>query len=125
MKTTILKLRLFDRLTIPVMLPREGKYETGIVCKDIRKKLALSQAEIKEVKLESLPNGKDGFDLKWDPKKDRGKEFAFTELELFMVRANLKKLNDEEKLPTDPRWLDLYDRIMNSDGEGGKRKGKA
>lgn len=106
----IVSCTVFDRIKLPDILPQQAKFEVGIVIRDIRKKLALTQDEITELEITSLENGR----ITWNAKRDTGKGFSFTELEMTVIRGNLKKLDGEEKLPTDDRFLDMYTKFTEA-----------
>lgn len=117
-KGTMFRLKIYDRLMMPRFLPKEGKYEIGVVCREIRKRIRITGEELKAVGFVTDDFG----NADWDPKKDRGKAFPFTDLELIVIRKNLKRLDTEEKLPTDPRAIALYDLFMNSEGKAKKQR---
>lgn len=54
MKHLKIPLSIFDRLTIPELLPREAKYETGVAARDIRQKIEVGQEEAKKINLRTL-----------------------------------------------------------------------
>ena len=117
MKATVFTLHLFERINLPGCFPEQANYERGIVIRDLRKKLELTQEEIGEVELKSFPLPDGQTSLRWNQKKDTGKEIAFTQLEFDVVRFGLQHMNKAEKLPTDPRWLDMYSMFMDAKEE--------
>ncbi|HET6453478.1 MAG TPA: hypothetical protein VFI02_03660 [Armatimonadota bacterium] len=66
---TTKKLGVRDRLVIPNMLPGQGGIVTQRVCKDIRKKVQLTQEEMTLVNMRDihLPNGQST--VQWDTHK--------------------------------------------------------
>ena len=112
MKTTAMKLTVYERLTIPGILPAKGNYEAGIKIRDIREKCELTQDELKRINFRTvqLPNG--NVNAQWDEKKVRVKEVLFTELELLLIQNHLKELDKKEELPVgDRQFMRLYERF--------------
>lgn len=117
MKSYTIPFNIFDRvIAIGRVLPAEASYETGIVVRDLRKKITLTQEEIAKVNFETHPDPRDPqrANFTWNVQRDKPKPFQITELELGVLQRNLSKLEKEEKLGTDDRWLDFYNRIMNA-----------
>lgn len=115
MKTIRLKLSIFERISIPTILPQRAKYEVGVVCRDLAKRFTLDQAEIVRLNFRSAENPDGSVRMNWDVKKDKGKEFDITELELEIIKSNLERMNKEEQLPTSEGWLALYERFKKTE----------
>lgn len=111
MKKTI-TLTIFERLQLPNILPTQAKYEIGVVCKNLRKRLALTAEDKKRVNYreQRAPNG-DVLAI-WNEKKDKGMPIALSGVELFVIQSSLDLLNKNEKLPTDERWLLLFEKFQ-------------
>jgi hypothetical protein len=106
-----MKLGIYDRLLLPQILPERASIEIGIVCADIRKKIILTQEEIKKITLRTDPvNG----GLSWDLKKEKPLQVQFTDMELEVITGAFKTKSDAKDLPTDERMIDLY-RKVNSE----------
>lgn len=97
-----MKLSLKDRITLPQLFPKEGKFETLIIISDINKKILLTQEEIEKYEIVSEENS-----VRWN-KEGINAEFDinFTESEKNTIGNILKKLSEDEKLPVD--FLDMY-----------------
>ena len=101
---------VYDRVKIPDVLPRQAKFEVGIVVRDIRKKLQFTQDELEQLNIQEKEGGR----IVWNVKTDTGKAFQFTELEMTIIRGNLKTLDGKEELPTDDRFLDMYEKFIEA-----------
>lgn len=88
-----IELTIAERLTLHDILPKAGNYNTLIICSDIKKKIEISQNEMKLINL-SFTNDA----INWDPKKAKSLNVQFTEMESNEIKICLKKLNDENKL---------------------------
>jgi hypothetical protein len=121
MKTYKLQFCTFDRVSIPNILPQIGKYETGIVIRDLIGKLQLSQIEIVQLKFKQEPGGGPGqVFTTWDATKDRSRGFILTELEFNLIKKSLADLNAQEKLQMQPLWLTLYEKFQDAKPEDNK-----
>jgi hypothetical protein len=98
------RLKLMERIMLPGILPEKASFEMGIVCQDIRKKIGITQDEVKRTGLKSLPGG----GMQWDAAKDRAVEIEFTEMECELIKGSLEKASKANELPTDPAILELY-----------------
>jgi len=107
-KDKTLKLGIFERLSLPQVLPDKASLEKAIICGDIRDKIKIKQADIQRVKLQTLPNGS----MQWDETKDKKIIVAFTDLELEVIISGFKKMGEEEKFPTDFNFIKMY-RMFN------------
>lgn len=110
METTVknYELSLLDKLIFPSILKKEGSFEDMIIVKDIKKKINITQDEVKEYNLQSLNTGGIIFNEKGSEAKF---EIEFTELETKMIKEGLKKLEEDKKLTED--HLDLYKKFIN------------
>ncbi len=91
-----MKLGIKDRIILPTILPKEGNFTTLVVKADLLDKIKITQEEIKEFEIESQADS-----IKWNPEKDKKKEFELTELEINLVKDCLKKLDETGKLNDD------------------------
>lgn len=93
-------LTLSDRIHLPSILKTEGNYSYLIIRKDIIKKLAISQEEVKKYEIKEIEEGFQKGWLSWNEKGASSKfSYDFTELEKNEIKLALQKLDKEEKLP--------------------------
>lgn len=88
-----IKLSIKDRLTMNLLLPKEGNIICMTVAKDVTDKVKLSQVEIKNVDLKVVEDN-----FKWNAKKDKGKVVLFTTAELEILRLQITKLDEQNKI---------------------------
>lgn len=115
MKTTVMKLTVYERLTIPSLLPEKGNYETGIKIRDIRQKCELSQEELAVINFQTIPSTEGGFRATWNEGKAAIKEITFTELELLLIRTRLREMDKKEELPCDVQFIKLYEQFTKEE----------
>jgi len=113
MKHCQLSLTVFDRISIPSILPEIGKYEVGVVVKDIKDKIRLTQEEITLIGLKSSVVNADMTNIQWDQTKAPIKTFDLTQLEFELIQGSLRDLSEKEKLRTEMPWLALYEKFIN------------
>ena len=100
-------LSIGDRLNIINSLPEKGTFEEGIISKDLRQKLSITQDEILKTELKSADER-----LFWNAQKDEGLEVDFKPLEAsFLIKA-FKHLNDTSNLPLHDSFIHLYETIL-------------
>ena len=120
MKAKTIHLTLWERIKLPEILPGQAKHETGRLCVQIRRKLALKKEDDKKYKI-VYANGPDGQYIKSHNIRKTEAVF-FTATEMFIVVENFRRINDGGKLPTEERWLLLYDKFVGKEkrqGSGG------
>lgn len=101
-----MKLNLPKRISLLSYLPKEGKFETLIVIKDIKNKIEITQDEITEYEIKSVENS-----IFWNDAGATSEiEVAFTELEKLEISKTLKKLSEEEKLRMED--VELYEMFV-------------
>lgn len=89
-----MKMNLQQRIALLGYLPREGKFETLVVLKDIQKKIEITQDEIAKYEIKSSENS-----ISWNEEGTKSElETEFTELEKSEIKKALKKASDEERL---------------------------
>lgn len=92
-----MKLTLKDRIILPNIFPKEGKFETLIIIADIQKKITITQEEIEKYEISS-----EGSSIKWNEKGVKAEfEIDISESEKNALGDILKKLSDESKLSVD------------------------
>ena len=88
-------MKILERILLWTILPVEANFEDLICIEDIRKKINVTQEEIKKHKIRT---NEKTWNIQWDDKKDKWKKVDFTESETRIIKESLKKLNDEKKL---------------------------
>lgn len=99
-----MKLKIADRYSILRVLPfRDTNYDTLLIAKGVRENVELTKEEKKEYKVVDFPDGRVQWDLKFD---DEEKDFELSEPEANLIKTELKKKNDENKL--DSSLFEIY-----------------
>ncbi len=106
---TVFKLTVYDRLTIPAYLPQEASFKESIIIRDLKLKLQITQKEIEKFDI----NGGPGGTITWNTEKDKGIPVDLTELEIGTIRDSFKVLDEKKKVPTDPRFIELYQKFVD------------
>ena len=102
------ELNLLNRIVLPSILKNEGKFEEMIVVKDIKKKISITQEEVKNFEIFTTKEGNMGWNEEGSKKIF---EYEFTELEEKAIKEGLNKLNNESKLTED--HIELYKLFIN------------
>ena len=104
-----MELSIKDRLYIPALLPKEGNFRDFNTKKDIKNKVAISDAEREEIKLR---NNEETGRIEWDTEKESPLFVDFSQQELEYLKAACEKLSDQS-LPDD-MWTSvekIYDAL--------------
>src|SRR3990167_3828113 len=88
-----MKLTISDKILLPTIFPAEAKYEALICIRDIKKKMEITQEDVKEFNIQTLENGS----VSWKV-SDKTFDYKFTEMEKQTILNSLKKLDEQEKL---------------------------
>ena len=107
-----LKLKVYDRVSIPALFPERSTYDQGIILNDLRKKLMLTQEEVEEKKVIEREDGR----LQWNVEKDAEVVIDLTKAEFKALVKAFKKASDGGNLPNSKRMLELYELVV-LDGE--------
>ena len=98
-----MKLNLQQRISLLGYLPKEWKFETLVILKDIIKKIEITQDEIAKYEIKS-----EGNNILWNVEGVKSElELEFTELETSEIKKALKKASDDERLRMED--LPLYE----------------
>lgn len=101
------KLSIYDRISLPSILPDKATIEKAIICNSIREKIQLSTPEVQKIKLRTVGNGR----LTWEENiKDKIVEFEDIELEL--ISNGFKELNTKQEVPTEKPFIELYKKFV-------------
>lgn len=97
-----MQLTFLERVLLSNLLPREGKFETLLILEDVRKKIEVTQDEVKKYDVKTVDNM-----IQWNPEGAKSTfDIEFTEAESNAIKDIFKKLSDSEKLSTEQ--LPLY-----------------
>jgi len=86
-------LDVMGRILALTVLPKESDLVLWKVIQGLKKKLSLSEEEIKEVNLNVTPDM-----TTWDRAKEQPKEIEFTDFECKMITDGLELLNKNKKI---------------------------
>jgi len=100
-----MKLNVLERLMLLNMLPKEGSITVLKLLRVLKEELSFSEEENK-----ALVFKQEDEQLMWNSEGDVVKDIKIGEIMTELIKKELKKLNDEEKL-TDAH-IDLYEKFM-------------
>lgn len=100
-----------ERLILQAILPKEGNIITLRILQDVRSELSFDEGEIAMLKLETTDEGRMTWDQLMEPKCQKDISIGPTLFKL--IRAELDKLNAEDKLPIDA--ISLWDKFEKAD----------
>lgn len=106
METKHYELTLFDRLFIDSALPEKAGFPDVVIIIDLRDKIKITQAEIKQYNVIALPGGR------VTSTENAIKSFQFTDLEERQIISAFKRLEGERSIPTDRQSLDCYNKFV-------------
>ena len=93
------KLNVSERFALLGLLPSEGNFATLKVVRKLREALSLTEEEIKHFEVKQIPTSGGQTQLTWSPEKaTETKDFEFGEFAEEMIKAKLKKLEEDKKL---------------------------
>jgi len=102
-----MQLGILERLVLLSVLPKEGDFMTLKVLRNLREDLSFSEAEHKE--LQFSRNAETG-NIEWQKSGDKVKDITIGEKATDIVKAVLKKLDEEKKLSDD--LYTVYEKFM-------------
>jgi len=105
-----IKLTIYDRISIPVMIPEKATFADAIIFDDIRIKIKITQEEVVNY---NIRNTKDGSGVEWDEEPNGGKTFDFTNAEIKLVTKAFSELDSKAQVPTDPKFILLYKKFIS------------
>jgi len=105
-----LELSLYERVMWGSVLPRRANRVEGLIISDIREKIDPTQEEIKKYEIVDVPPTGVG----WNKAGVKSRiKVTFTELEAQISKEALKKMDEDEDLPANKEFMDLYEKINN------------
>lgn len=90
-----------ERLLMRRMYPQEADLMTQIISRDIDKKVEITQKEAESVGLEQFETELGKSSLKWNENGEKSKKFRFTNPEVELLKAQVKKLDETKKVTPD------------------------
>jgi len=107
------KLNLGERFSLLGILPSEGNFASLKVVRKLREDLSLTEEEIKYFDVKQIPSSGGQSQLTWSPEKAmETKEFVFGEFAEDMIKAKLKKFEEEKKL--EDKHFSLYEKFIEN-----------
>lgn len=101
-----MQLSIKDRIIIPSVFPKTGKFEDLILTEEILKKIKFSLDEIKAHNIHSNQSA----GVEWNEEGYIPLECDFSELEKVLIKKCLVEMNAQEKLTSD--HLDIYRKFV-------------
>lgn len=101
-----MKLKVFDRMILLNILPKEGDFTTLKIVRKMREDLSFSEVEHKALGFQFLKDGR----VKWKVEASVEKEINFGEKATDIIVDTFKKLNDDKKLGDE--HIDLYEQFV-------------
>lgn len=108
------QMTILERFALLELLPKEGNFITLKIIRLLRERLALSEEEIKEYGIQ-----RDGEQLSWNPEMNHvQKEIEISDLAKEIIVANLKRLDDQQKLADNQ--FSLFEKFCSANAEKAK-----
>jgi hypothetical protein len=104
-------LEISERLTLAQILPREGNAITLIIVRHITEKLNVTPEELVKWEIKSVEKAPGVITYEWNPAIDTKTDIEFTEPEADLIRKELNKLDQQNKLTFG--ILSLYEKFCN------------
>lgn len=95
-KAITLRLSFGERMNFSLVYPKETDILTGLILRDIKNKINLSQKEIKTLDAKRSGNG-----MEWQTKNDKIKNISFTTPEMEFLKSRVAELDKQKKVPQD------------------------
>jgi len=112
------KLIVGERFALLGILPNEGNFATLKVVRKLREDLSLTEEEIKHFDVKQIPTSSGNVSLTWNSEKaTEEKDFEFGEFSVELIKAKLKKLEEDKKLTNE--HFSIYEKFVE-DKEDGK-----
>ena len=99
-----MKLTVKERIVFASLFPKNYNLVEGTLIKDIKKKVEMTQEELKDYEVKSLGN-----QITWNADKTKEKDIVFTDMEIDFLKERIKELDKEKKLSDDN--IDLAQKI--------------
>jgi len=106
-----LKLKLAERIHLGNILPEKGGLSTMLTRKSLVDKVIVTPEDMERVGWTDREDGT----ATWDEKRDLGRNYSFTGLEIELIVRQLRKLNEDEALL--PAHLGLWELFVEKQQE--------
>lgn len=107
-----MKFKVFERLVLLNILPKEGNFITLKIIRKLQENLSFSEKEIKELKITLDP---EKGNASWDASKDESKDIEIGEEAKKIIAGALEKLDKDEKLTQE--HFTLFEKFVGSNGK--------
>jgi hypothetical protein len=108
----MVKLNVFERLTMMGLLPQEGSFVTLRIQRELMTKLGMSEDELKEFDIKQ-----EGVKVTWNEKGIEEREMKLGEKQMDMIKSALVKLDGDNKL--EQKHFSLYEKFVEKGGKDG------
>jgi hypothetical protein len=88
MKKTI-TLTIFERIQLASRLPNDLKYEMGDACKSLRRKLAITDEEKKQINYRETSDGNGNISITWNENMEQPFKVTLTQVEFLVIQLIL------------------------------------
>lgn len=105
-KAITLKLSYGDRINFTALYPEGTDIMTGIIFKDVKNKITLSQSEGEKLDAKRVDNR-----WEWQKKNDKVKSISFTKPEMKFLKDRVAELDKQKKIP--PYLLEVVLKIQD------------
>ena len=96
-----------ERFVFGGLFPKNYNLVEGMIMKDIKTKIEISQEEFKEANIKTV-----GTQSIWDANKTKDKDIIFTEMEINFLKERVKELDKDKKIDNDT--FELSQKIMKA-----------
>jgi len=112
-----MKLKLAERFVLLGLLPKEGNFATLKVVRQLKESLSLTEDEIKHYEVKQVAKENGDVQLTWNTEKAKtDKEFEFGEFSVDMLKAKLRKLEEDSKL--EEKHFTVYEKFVENKEDG-------
>lgn len=88
-----INLTLKERINFGALYPQKGNIVEQKLIRDIAEKIEISQGEMKEIELRAT-----GTQVQWNEKKAKDKKVEFTEMEMDLLKRQVRELDEKKEV---------------------------
>lgn len=108
-----MRLTIANRISLLDLLPQQGNIVTLRLLQDLRKKVALSEEEIKKFGVKQVRSGDTGILIQWAPEFDKIRvDILMNESEKTIITREIMRLESQGQLTMN--MLPLYDYFVDN-----------